>query len=189
MCDKATNQDQPIQTEKKKKKLGIEQPQKKKEHNMGFKSIPFGSVFEIPLPDGRFAYGCWLKEVIVGIYDIISLNKTDFNTLINCSIKAYKGCNDIAIKRKHWPIIGKINLEGDAVFPPDLAYYLPWLPEDSLERGEINRRGERISVDKDYYCSLLKKGHISGVFSKPDLLANWIVEHLENWPDYENPCS
>jgi Immunity protein 26 len=154
---------------------------------MNKKDIPFGSVFEIPLPDGRFAYGCWFKEVIVGIYNVISKQHLDFNKVKSLSFKAYKGCNDVAIKKKKWPIIGTIPLDADAVYPPDLAYYLPWLPEDSVERSEVNRKGQRTSVKKEYYLSLVKKGYTSGVFNKPEMLAEWIIEHLENWPDYEMP--
>lgn len=154
---------------------------------MSKRSVPAGSVFEIQLPDGRFAYGCWYEDFIVGIYDIISKEHADFMKVRNLPFKAFKGCNDTAIKKKKWPIIGSIELTGDSTYSPDLALYLTWAIEESVEKSEVNRNDIRTHVSKAYYLTLVKKGYTYGIFNKPEMLAEWIAEHLENWPDYEMP--
>ncbi|MGG8095091.1 Imm26 family immunity protein [Klebsiella aerogenes] len=153
---------------------------------MSKKEIQPGSVIVIPLPDDRVAYAAYFKDGILGIYNIISEKKLETDELKNIEIKIYKGCNESIIKKGVWPVIGVIELNDDGD-SPDLAYYAEWLPEDSVNRSAINRKGKTVHVDKEYYISLVKKGCILSVFNKPEQLPQWIIHHLNVWPDYEMP--
>lgn len=147
-----------------------------------------GSIIEIPLPDGRFAYGCLFDSVIIGIYKIISSDKLEISDVILNKIEIYVGCNQSYIKKGLFPIIGKINLTNDDIYPPDLAWYAEWLPDDSVERSAIrNSHGKTEYTDKEYYISLVKKGQILYVFTKPDYLSFWLIDNLYNWPNYKMP--
>ncbi|MBC2260583.1 hypothetical protein HCB45_03140 [Listeria sp. FSL L7-0091] len=154
---------------------------------MNRKKIGYGSIIEIPLPDGRFAYGLLFKDSIIGIYNIISEIRVLPENIINHELKLYKGCNESLIKNGTWPVIGSIELDDEEVHAPDLAYYVEWLPEESVERSAINRKEKTVIVEKEYYIYLVRKGYTLGTFNKPEQLPQWILEHLENWPDFQMP--
>jgi hypothetical protein len=149
------------------------------------KIIP-GSIIAIPLPDKSIAYAIYFKDGILGIYDILSKKQLKLDDLEDVDIKIFKGCNERLIKNGEWPIIGKLDINDDG-YSPDLAYYTEWLPEDSLRRAAINRKGKTVIVDKEYYTSLVVKGYVLSVFNKPEQLPQWIMQHLKEWPDYEVP--
>ncbi|MBC1707810.1 hypothetical protein IBB74_01580 [Listeria welshimeri] len=130
------------------------------------------------LPDGRFAYGLLFKESIIGIYNIISEIRILLENIINQELKLYKGCNESLIKNGTWSIIGSNELVDEDIYTPDLAYYVEWLPKESVNRLAINRKEKTVIVEKEYYIYLVKKGYTLGTFNKPEQLPQWILEHL-----------
>lgn len=150
------------------------------------KKIHPGSVIEIPLPDGRFAYAWYTKDEVMAVYDILSKKRLNIDEIKEKQTKLYMTCNEFLIKRGIWPVIGKIEPEGDGN-APDLARYAEWIPEDSIRRSAVSRHGDTVYVERDYYISLVKKGFISAIFNKAENFPQWLLEHLEAWPDYEMP--
>ncbi|WP_286969745.1 hypothetical protein [Flavobacterium sp. UBA4854] len=147
-----------------------------------------GFIIEIELTDGRFGYGCKFDGVIIGIYKIINSKKLQISDIILNQIAVYISINNSYLKNRPFTIIGKINLVGDEVYPPDLAWYAEWLPEDSVRRRCIrNKQGKTEYTNKEYYISLVKKGLIIYVFNKPENLLLWLIENLNNWPNYAMP--
>jgi hypothetical protein len=151
------------------------------------KKISLGSIFEIPLTAKKFAYGCLFENLVIGIYDVISDERLSIEIITKMPFKAFMACSDSAIKKGIWPLIGIVSLMGDERYAPDRAFFAEWLPKDSIEKSEINRRGKRVKVPEDYYLSLVKSGMISAAFDKPEAMVRWIVDHLERWPDYDVP--
>ncbi|WP_149207725.1 Imm26 family immunity protein [Flavobacterium johnsoniae] len=150
--------------------------------------IQLGSIIEIELADSQFAYGCKFDSIIVGIYKIISSNKLQISDIILNQISVYIAIDNSYLKKRPFKIIGKINLLNDEIYPPDLAWYAEWLPEDSLKRSTIrNKKGKTEYTNKEYYISLVKKGLVMNVFNRPEYLSLWLIDNLNNWPNYEIP--
>jgi len=63
-----------------------------------------GDIFQVPLPDGRFAYGKVFRDASVGIYETI------FNTPASVPIKSafvfIVGLYADVLKSGTWPIVG-----------------------------------------------------------------------------------
>lgn len=147
-----------------------------------------GSIIEIELPNGRFAYGCVFDNAIVGIYKVITSGRLRINDIILNCIEIYIALNESFITKGIFPIIGKITLINDSIYAPDLAWYAEWLPDDSVKRSAIrNKQGKTEYTNEEYYISLVKKGLIINVFNKPDNIASWIMDNLNKWPNYEMP--
>lgn len=143
-----------------------------------------GSIIEIPLPDGKFSYACIFAGLIIGVYKIESPKKLKINEVILNNIQIYASLNRSF--KKIFPVIGKINLED--TYPPELAWYAEWLPEDSVKRSAIrNKQGKTVNVTRKHFISLVKKGLILSVFNKPDYFPAWLAENLNDWPNYKMP--
>ncbi|MBC2313514.1 hypothetical protein HCB40_04855 [Listeria welshimeri] len=121
--------------------------------------------------------GYYLKTPLL-VYNIISEIKVLLENIINQELKLYKGCNESLIKNGTWSIIGSIELVDEDIYVPDLAYYVEWLPKESVNRLAINRKEKTVIVEKEYYIYLVKKGYTLGTFNKPEQLPQWILEHL-----------
>ncbi|MBF2684114.1 hypothetical protein IBB75_10340 [Listeria welshimeri] len=104
--------------------------------------------------------GYYLKTPLL-IYNIISEIKVLLENIINQELKLYKGCNESLIKNGTWSIIGSIELVDEDIYAPDLAYYVEWLPKESVNRLAINRKEKTVIVEKEYYIYLVKKGTLS----------------------------
>lgn len=63
-----------------------------------------GDIFQVPLPDGRFAYGKVFRDASVGIYETIF--NTPANLPIQSSFAFIVGLYDDILKSGTWPIIG-----------------------------------------------------------------------------------
>ena len=63
-----------------------------------------GDIFQIPLPNGRFAYGKVFRDASVGIYDTIF--DAPAQPPIKSSFAFIVGLYDDILKSGVWPIIG-----------------------------------------------------------------------------------
>lgn len=102
-----------------------------------------GDVFEIPLPDGRFAYGRVYDDAGVGIY----------NTITELSGSPPIGCRDFMfnvgmyediLKSGKWQIVGHDPFESDeSAYPPPSYIHDDLSGEYSIyHRGEIRPASE-----------------------------------------------
>ncbi|GAA3769322.1 Imm26 family immunity protein [Flavobacterium ginsengiterrae] len=147
-----------------------------------------GLIIEISLPDGRLAYGLKLDSVIIGIYKIMSSKKLQISDIIQNQVEIYIAIDDTYLKKRPFTIIGEIDLINEEIYPPDLAWYAEWSPDDSVKTRAIrNKRGQHEYTNKEYYISLVKKGLVLSVFNKPEPLTFWIMDNILNWPNYKMP--
>ena len=81
--------------------------------------VALGDVFEIPLPDGRFAYGRVLEEPVVAIYQ--QLSTTPNNPPIGSrDYRFVVGIYTKVLKTGEWKIVGRdpVGAEEDPTPPP-----------------------------------------------------------------------
>ena len=65
-----------------------------------------GDIFQIPLPDGRYAYGKVFRDASVGIYETIFDSPAELP--IESSFVFIVGLYDDVLKSGTWPIIGHV---------------------------------------------------------------------------------
>ena len=87
---------------------------------MKTKTVSVGDVFQIPLPDGTFAYGRVYKDASVGIYRAITdepnqppIGSRDFWFIVGLYINVLEGGT--------WPIIGRDDFgASESAWPPPM---------------------------------------------------------------------
>ncbi|MGY3778808.1 Imm26 family immunity protein [Isobaculum melis] len=151
--------------------------------------IPYGSIVEIKLPDDRYAYGKYFFDSYLGIYDILSIKQLSINNLDGIKIKLYKCVNELLIKKGKWSIIGCHPLTGNNIYTPSLAQYAEWIAEDSIRRGAITYKGNTLYISETEYVEHLKRGHTTSVFNRPEQFPEFILNNLEEWPNYSIPVT
>lgn len=147
----------------------------------------YGNVYEIKLPNDKYIYICWIRELNFGVFDYYSDNPTDdINFLLSIGIKMYKSSKETAIRKKIWRLVGRIDLERKNIFYPDLVIFMSYNKEYFIEKSEVMRNGNICVVPKENYLSLLKKGYIYGFFDNYKNFELWLMNHIENYPESEN---
>jgi hypothetical protein len=149
------------------------------------KQTKYGNIYEILLPNCRYAYVCWIERYGFGIFDYISEKQTDLEYLLSVGFKTYKAGKETAIKKKIWKLIGHIDLEKENIQFPDLVIFLAYNKEQFIERSRIMRNGNPLIVPKEYYLNLLKQARIYGFFDNHKSFELWLSFRLENYPESE----
>jgi hypothetical protein len=112
-----------------------------------------GDIFQIPLPDGRFAYGKVFRDASVGVYQKIFDSPTE--PPIEAPFAFIVGLYDDILKSGMWPIVGHEPLESeeDEWPPPNFvqdeisgAYSIYHKGEMRPSSEEECRRLERAAV-------------------------------------------
>lgn len=144
----------------------------------------YGNVYEIELPDGKYAYICWIKQFSFGIFKYYSeRTEEDLDTLLSLGFKIYISGKETAIRKKVWKLIGHINLEKEGIEFPDLAIFMSDDKEHFIEQSRIMRNGNSYKVPTDYYISLLKKGYLAGFFVNYKTFELWLINNIESYPE------
>jgi len=97
-----------------------------------------GDIFEVPLPNGRFAYGKVFRDASVGIYETV------FDASVRPPIKSafsfVVGLYEYILVDGVWPIIGHEPFEStDAEWPP------PYFIKDAIS-GDYSRYHKGIII-------------------------------------------
>lgn len=147
----------------------------------------YGNVYEIELPNGEYAYICWIRQFSFGIFNYYSERTEDkLDTLLSLGFKLYISGKETAIRKKVWKLIGHIDLEKEGIEFPDLAIFMAYNKEHFIEQSRIMRNGNSYKVPTDYYISLLKKGYLAGFFDNYKTFELWLMNNIENYPDNED---
>jgi len=90
-----------------------------------------GDIFEIPLPNGRFAYGKVFRDASVGIYETVS--DTPMRPPIQSAFAFVVGLYEYILADGIWSIVGQEPFEStDAEWPP------PYFIKDPIS-GDYSR--------------------------------------------------
>lgn len=146
----------------------------------------YGSVYEINLPNGKYAYICWIAQFSFGVFDCISDKPTELDRLLSLGFKTYKSGKETAIRKKIWKMIGYIDLEKENIIYPDLVIFMPYDKVHFIERSRVMRDGNPYVAPREYYIELLKKGFIYDFFLDYMNFERWIMVDLENYPANES---
>ena len=153
------------------------------------KIVP-GTVYEIKLENEKFAYVCRFDEFNLGLFNVISDNQVNIETLLLSNLIDYKACGSInkiphlkdeKIRKFSWKIIGEIDLIKYKISIPDLAIYNPWKKELSYKNCQIARHGHgKIKVSAEEYKKLLDKGLTDGYIDNFMLFEKYINNNIDN---------
>jgi len=112
-----------------------------------------GDIFEVPLPNGRFAYGKVLRDASVGIYDTVFDTRTA--PPIKSSFAFVVGLYEYILADGTWPIVGHEPFEStDGEWPP--AYFI----KDSIS-GDYSRYYKGIiTPSSETECSGLEQAAV-----------------------------
>jgi hypothetical protein len=72
-----------------------------------------GDVVQIPLSDGRFAFGRVLNDAAIAVYAIVSRETKPVEEVVGSEIAFCVGVFDTAIRDGSWPIIGSCAFQND----------------------------------------------------------------------------
>ena len=147
----------------------------------------YGKVYEIKLPNGKYVYVCWIRELNFGIFDYYSENPTeDIDFLLSVGFKMYKSGKETAIRKKIWKLVGHIDLKKENIFYPDLAIFMSYNKDYFIQKSEVMRNGNMCIVPKENYLALLKQGLIYGFFDNYQNFELWLIDNIETYPENEN---
>ncbi len=138
-----------------------------------------GNIFEIKLDEKIYAYVCLIEDFEFGVFNIIAEKPLNFETVSNLEFNTFRGCKRGGISKGAWKLIGKINLKEKGIELPDLACYREWDIEGSIESASVIRKGEMVSVDKEYFLKLVDENYIFGFFDDYKKFENWIRSNIE----------
>lgn len=143
-----------------------------------------GNVYEILLPNNKYVYVCLISKFNFGVFNYFSETSTqDIKLLLSKGFKLYQSCKETAINKKIWKLVGKIDLEAENIFFPDLAIFTSWNVEHSFRESKVMSDGNPKQVDIDYYKQLVKKGFIYGFFNKYSEFETWLSLFMEDYPN------
>lgn len=69
----------------------------------------YGKIYEISLPNGKFAYICRVRQYEFGIFDYLSEKTANMDELLSVGFKTYKACIETAIRKMFIYYSNKIN--------------------------------------------------------------------------------
>lgn len=145
----------------------------------------YGKIYEISLPNGKFAYICRVRQYEFGIFDYLSEKTANMDELLSVGFKTYKSCIETAIRKKIWKLIGQVDLEKENIIYPDLAIFLSYNKELFIRQSRVMRNGNPLVVSQKDYIDLLKRGYIFGFFDDYKIFELWLSSNMENYPESE----
>lgn len=146
----------------------------------------YGNIYELLLPNGEYAYICWIADFSFGIFDYISKEPTEVEKLLSIGFKTYKSGKETAIKKKIWKLVGCVDLEDRNITYPDLVIFMPYDKEHFIECSRVMRSGNPVKVETEEYLSLLKNGYIYGFFDNYKNFERWIMNNIKTYPANED---
>ena len=141
--------------------------------------IQCGGVYEIKI-NKYYVYVCHITEFSFGIFDYVSEEPANIDTIINKKFKDYKSCKRTGITKKEWKKIGTIDLDKNNIKVPDLVIFMDYDKEHFIERSIVMRQGNSLKVSKETYLALLEKRYIYGFFDNHKTFENYIYWNLDN---------
>lgn len=148
----------------------------------------YGNIYEIKMPNNKYAYLCLIRECGFCIFDYSSeIQTNNIQELLIKGLKIYKFGKETAINKKIWTLVGYVDLQKENIKWPDLAIFMPHNKLRFIKESKIMSVNEGIvKVKTDEYLSLVKKGYINAFFDDYRYFELWLSNNIENYPEGEN---